>query len=317
MAINDCWYRKYEPRKLEDMILSSSMKKFVEGVIKRGGLSNPIILHGKYGHGKTALGKLLVRLIKLPNKIIIGNTNSDKAYIKTEVMNFLNIQNSKHKILLFDEFDRFSREAKEMLKPLITATATSCSYIFTTNHIENIPTAITKSRAQVISMIPRGDEIEKYEIDIQKRLIHIMKNEGYKPTKDDLPLLKKLVQHVPDYNIRGMILLLQSQLEFEGKLTDEMFESHKSLSYELLDLIKNGKIEDVRKKVMEVDTTTFLRFLFDNAFTIFIQDKIEMMGRMLGEYNFTIPSGIDDKIGLYGLCCDLRIQNKKSKIFVS
>ena len=103
MAINDCWYRKYEPKVLDDMILSRTMKKFVKGVLERGGLSNPILLHGKYGHGKTSFGKLLVRLLKLPNKIMIGNAESGKGYIKEEVYKFLNLQNSSKKVMLIDE----------------------------------------------------------------------------------------------------------------------------------------------------------------------------------------------------------------------
>jgi hypothetical protein len=165
-------------------------------------------------------------------------------------------------------------------------------------------------------MTPKQDEIKEFELDILKRLIFIMKKEGFKPTKPDLPILKRLVTHVPDYNIRKMILLLQFQLEFDGKLSEGMFETNTGLAFELLDLIKLGKEKEVRKKVMEIDTSTFQKFLFDYSFEIFKDEKQKVMGKMMGEYNLTIPAGTDEKIGLYGLCCDLMIMDKKQKIFV-
>jgi len=314
-STNDCWFRKYEPKKLDDMILSRTMKQFTKGIMDRNGISNPILLHGRYGHGKTSYAKLLIRLLKLPNLVIGGGSDDGKGYVKNEIMRFLNTKNNEKKILLTDEFDRFSKPAMELYKPLISSTGRSCSYIFTTNYIEKIPTAITESRVQLINMMPKPEEVKEYETDIIKRLLFIMKNEGYTPTKDDIPILKQLVSHVQYYNIRKMILLMQTQLEFEGKLTNRMFEEQTDIIYEIIDAIKSNNLLELHKKIMEVDVNIFMKFFFDNVFTIFKEEHQLAIAKLMGEYNFTIPMGIDPKIGVYGLCCELIILNNKHNLF--
>ena len=315
MSIADCWYRKYEPKVLADMVLSATMKKFTDGVLERGGLSNPILLFGKYGHGKTSFGKLLIRLLKIRSRIVGGGSDDSKGAIKNEIFTFLNTRNQEKKMVLVDEFDGLSAPAKEMFKKLITSTGRDCSYIFTTNHIDNIPKAIVESRINVIDMTPKTEEVKEFETDIAKRLIFIMKAEGYKPTKEDIPFIKKLIQKVPYYNIRKMIVLMQTQLEFEGKLSEKMFEEQTTLTYELLDSIKTGKIKEMQKQLMKLDVHTFMLFLYDNMFTIFKEEHWVTMGKFIGEWNVAIPTGLDYKIGAFGMCCDLIASNKKFGIF--
>ncbi|GAF99862.1 unnamed protein product, partial [marine sediment metagenome] len=162
------------------------------------------------------------------------------------------------KVVIIDECDRLSAEAQDSLKGLIELTAKKARYIFITNHLERVIPALI-SRTQEFSF--GVNEAGKKDIVMQyfKRACFILDSEQ---VPYDKKIVAKLVtERYPDF--RKVIQELQKFFMMNGEINEFIFNlQDESLSLNLIEAMKAGKVDDVRKLCSSVDPVAFFKSFY-------------------------------------------------------
>ena len=201
----EIWDRKYAPRSMDEYIAAPEMKKKLEMVIKE--LPN-VMLFGIHGIGKGSFVDILLAERKLD---FIKINASDEGLIdvmRGKVKNFATTMGiTKIKIIYFNEADRLTKPAQELLLQLIEDVHKITRFIFVGNDITQIIPEL-RSRCEVVELA--NPPIEQ----IEQRCRWILKAEGV--TSIDKPALAKIIkEHYPD--MRKIINTLKMKIE-DGKL---------------------------------------------------------------------------------------------------
>lgn len=159
------FYEKTSPSQISDFIADDSKQIRRLEMLVKNELTFPsdakkcIILHGRYGAGKTALAKLLPRMIEKhrSNGLIEEafsptfhscSTHSPGRALDLATPTTKPLFASKHYVIL-DEFDNLASNYQKSLKSFITE-YNHVIYIMTTNHLDKIDVGI-RSRSHLIS----------------------------------------------------------------------------------------------------------------------------------------------------------------------
>ena len=103
------WVEKYRPTKIEDCILSESVKDTFKSFLDKGEIPN-LLLAGPPGVGKTTVAKALCNELGADYYVINGSDegrfldtvrNQAKTFASTVSL----VGGSKHKVLIIDEAD--------------------------------------------------------------------------------------------------------------------------------------------------------------------------------------------------------------------
>lgn len=173
-----------EPRSLDDFVISRHdeqmplLKAYVEGSIEfPSSATNTIILHGKYGSGKTRLSRLLPEFIEssraTEDSMINGKVEYETELIscggqslaeKQKKISFIRERmrsgfwpmSGWYRYFIFDEVDEWLSSQSD-LKSLMSNTDARSVFILTTNHIDKLDKGLI-SRAICFEM----DKVEPH-----------------------------------------------------------------------------------------------------------------------------------------------------------
>jgi len=171
------WYKKYEPRTLEEYIGNNEIKNIILNGVKIG--LNSFIFYGDFGLGKSLLAKLLIKKMlgksaKTNSLVINGSLITTKEAFFPKITPFLRtapLFNKKQKIIVIDEADQLSQYIQKSLKKIMDDS--NVVWIFITNHIKKIEKAL-QSRCTIL-------HFKKHPVEnIQKNLIRV-----YEKVKED------------------------------------------------------------------------------------------------------------------------------------
>jgi len=138
---------KYAPKNLAEYVWPSKTAKAKVGIYIKNEMDGHLLLHGRYGTGKTTLSKLLSLEIarqtdptctEVWNLGIAGhqvNTASlDKLRINACLVQF----QLPKQLIVIDEADQMTHKAMDSMKKVMDDTQAFCSFIFCTNYVGKI-----------------------------------------------------------------------------------------------------------------------------------------------------------------------------------
>ena len=156
MSINEqlknIWVEKYRPTKLADMVLSDSLRAFVEECRTKGEIPNMLFV-GNAGTGKTTLAKVIVSEILDAQYLYINASEKNGIdEVRTSILTFAQTKSidGKIKVIFLDEFDNFTDAGQRALRNVMEEYAGNTRFILTGNYLHRIIQPI-QSRCQVFT----------------------------------------------------------------------------------------------------------------------------------------------------------------------
>lgn len=183
---------KYRPQKIEDLVFIDDdyENKFKEW-IKNGEINTHILLYGLPGLGKSSAISVLINELNITDSIRYNMSDKTSIDDMRKVIDFASVSPmiDKYKYIILEEFERASPQAQDSLKFVLDQYSEWCRFIFTTNNISKISSAI-QSRCQAFHF-----KTLKFESFV-KRIANILIKENIKFNPDDV--VKYVNSYYPD-----------------------------------------------------------------------------------------------------------------------
>lgn len=236
------WYKKYQPKTLNDYVFKDIEQKGMIYKWVEDGIMPDIMLSGIQGSGKTSLALVLLNEMKVhPADTLFINASKDNGvdYIREKVSNFIDMcPFGEFRCVVMDEADRLSASAQDALKGIMGSSDSGARFIFTCNDPQRI-IAPLHSRLQTLTF----KALDK--VEFKARLAEILLSEGV-----EFPSLELLDSYMnltyPD--MRKCINLCE-QNSHTGTLTPPLEDDGSVEDYILImaDLFKSGKFKEARE----------------------------------------------------------------------
>ena len=253
MSINEqlknIWVEKYRPSKLADMVLSDTLRSFVEECQRKQEIPN-ILLVGNAGTGKTTLAKVIINEILDAQYLYINASEKNGIdEVRTSILTFAQTKSldGKIKIIFLDEFDNFTDAGQRALRNVMEEYAGNTRFILTGNYLHRIIQPI-QSRCQVFTDFTAP--ISEYG----KRVAYILRQENVQVTSDQIERVREVIRYYyPD--LRRIINYIQRSV-IDGKLCIQDTINNEGFAQEILDKIVNKEdLMSLRKVVIESEQT--------------------------------------------------------------
>lgn len=254
MNKQEIWTFKYEPKSIDEMILSDEMKEKLKEIEKD---CPNVLLCGKPGTGKGTFMNIFLKDTGYDFMKMNASDENSVDDVRSKIKSFatsLGITNKK--IVYLNESDHLSPSAFASLRDLQESVQKNTRFFYLANYPQKIPDPI-KSRSQTISL----NEPPKKEI--LTHCFKILKAENI-TIKNKSGIVDIIKAHYPD--IRQIINTLQ--LNCKNAVFDKVKISTTSDVFEnIFTLMKKSDIDGLRKILRSegVDYPALYEYLYNKA----------------------------------------------------
>lgn len=192
-------------------------------------------------HNTTTARLLVSDTSKFETMYLSGSNDFNIETLRQKVMQFSTgfSVTGKHKVVIIDECENIRDNIQDAFKILLDQ-CKSVSFIFITNEIEKVNTAI-RSRCTQLEYDFSGVDLEEQRTNFIKYAVEICKNEGIE--YDNKGIKELYIKLFPDF--RHLIVSLQQIIDSEQKVTYETIKAltdNGKQNKELYDLILDNTI---------------------------------------------------------------------------
>ncbi len=253
MSINEqlknIWVEKYRPNNLADIVLTDTLRSFVEECRKKQEVPNMLLI-GNAGTGKTTLAKVIINEILDAQYLYINASEKNGIdEVRTSILSFAQTKSidGKIKIIFLDEFDNFTDAGQRALRNVMEEYAGNTRFILTGNYLHRIIQPI-QSRCQVFTDFT--PPISEYG----KRVAYILRQESVQVCPEQIDRLKEVIRyHYPD--LRRIINYIQRSV-IGGELNIGSTINNEGFAQEILEKVVNKEdLMSLRKIVIESEQT--------------------------------------------------------------
>ena len=276
------FYRKYRPKKFDEVVGQQYIIKTLKNVIKTNNISHSYMFVGPRGTGKTSVAKIFAKTINCKNpidgvscetcencKLTNNNENVDIIEMDAasnngvdeirEIKNHVSLMPtfSKYKIYIIDEVHMLSTGAFNALLKTLEEPPKHVIFILATTDFQKVPLTI-KSRCQIFefkpifkqNIIERLKEIsEKENIKIESQALTLIADTAKGGLRDAISLFDQLSTYT-NKNIK-----YNDVIELSGRISQKETE-------ELLKLIINQNYECFFQKIDDLENKSKKFFLY-------------------------------------------------------
>jgi len=229
LDLKGIWAEKYRPQKLDDLILTDTVRKTIQEFDEE--IPN-LLFVGTPGTGKSTLSRIIVNDILKCNYIYINA--SDESGIDTirhKVTNFAQTKSFDGgiKVVILDEADGITAQAQAALRNTMESFAKYTRFILTANYKHKIIPAL-QSRCQFLDIKPTLEAGVRHCYSILKKegieVDDEQKKRFVELVKANFPDLRKTINEIQKHCIDGKLSI--SSISTDNTILSAIFEKIKA-----------------------------------------------------------------------------------------
>jgi replication factor C small subunit len=315
------WTEKYRPKALSEVIGQTIIVKRLKAFVERGNFPN-MIFAGSAGIGKTTCAIALANdLYKGKVEGVLKEVNASDArgidVIRGEIKEFaktIAIADVPIKIIFLDEADALTADAQHALRRTMEKYSKETRFILSANYANKIIDPI-QSRCVVFRFKPLSDQ------DVRDYIDRIAKGEGL---KIDDKAVEALI-YVSEGDLRKLANTLQSAALQHDRITESSIydiaaRARPKEIATMLRLATGGSFEEARSELNGLmvnhgmGAEDILTQCYREVQNMNIPEQMKLkVIKMIGEANFRIVEGANERIQMEALLADIALESKGTK----
>ncbi|VVC02681.1 Replication factor C small subunit [Candidatus Burarchaeum australiense] len=315
------WTEKYRPHTLDELVGQKETVERLKAYVKARNMPH-LLFAGPPGVGKTTATLALCRDLfgeRYRESLLELNASDERGIdvVREKIKDYartMALSEVPFKIIFLDEADALTSDAQNALRRTMELYASTTRFILSCNYSSKVIAPI-QSRCAVF----RFRALEEKEI--ARMLDHIAKKEKLHLTDEGV----KAIIYVSEGDLRMAINALQGAASISGKITDEaVFKaSSRAKPDEIEKMVKHAidgefmKAREALDKVMVeygMSGEDVILQVYKEVTGLDIDDhkKVMMIDR-IGEYNFRLSEGANERIQLEALLAQLMLLGEDSR----
>jgi len=295
---NLLWVEKYRPKRVQDCVLPSGIKKTFQEMVDNGEVHN-LLLSGTAGTGKTTIAKALCDELGCDFMLINCSEDGNIDTLRTKIRNFASTVSlgGGKKVVILDEFDYSNAQSTQpALRGFIEEFAANCRFILTCNFKNRIIEPL-HSRCTTVEFSIPAKEKPKLAGQFMDRVKGILQDEQIK--YDEKVVAELIMRYFPDF--RKVLNELQ-RYSVGGEIDVGILQVVGEIkTKELVGFMKEKNFNEVRKWVvqnLDNDQTRIFRQIYDNLYGYFQPQSIPQAVLILSDYQYKAAFVADAEINL-------------------
>src|SRR6056300_1482297 len=280
------WVEKYRPKKVQDCILSTDLKRVFENILRKGELQN-MMFTGTAGTGKTTVARALCNELDLDYIIINGSEESGIDTLRNKIKQFASSVSLSggYKVVILDEADYLNPQSTQpALRGFIEEFSANCRFILTCNFKNRIIEPL-HSRCSVIEFNTTKKQLAELAAGFMKRLQDILttENVGF----NNKILAELIMRYAPDW--RRVINEVQ-RYSSSGEITADILigMSDQNIAA-LVGYLKSKDFKNMRSWVTnntDIDSSVIFRRIYDTLYDYAQPQSIPAIILILADYQY-------------------------------
>lgn len=314
------WVEKYRPKTLSEVVGQKEIVERLKAFATAKSMPH-LLFAGPAGIGKTtsalALARDLYGADNYKESFLELNASDERGIdvVRGKIKDFartLSLSTSPFKIIFLDESDALTSDAQQALRRTMEMYSTATRFIFSANYSSKIIEPL-QSRCAVFRFKPLSEE------EVAQMLKHVSEKEGVSLSDDAV----KALIYVSEGDMRKSINALQGASFLTKKITEETIfkvcsRARPKEIAEMLESALAGKFVEAREKLDKLmlnygmSGEDVLLQVYREATTLGIPDdaKVKLVDK-IGEYNFRMVEGANERIQLEALLAQIMLLGKK------
>ena len=299
------WVEKYRPKKVQDCILSTDLKKVFENILRKGELQN-MMFTGTAGTGKTTVARALCNELDLDYIIINGSEESGIDTLRNKIKQFASSVSLSggYKVVILDEADYLNPQSTQpALRGFIEEFSGNCRFIMTCNFKNRIIEPL-HSRCSVVEFNVSKKDLADLCGQFMKRVTNILTTEQI--TYEEPVIAELIMKHMPDW--RRVLNELQ-RYSLSGKIDSGILVNIQEVSLNnLMSAMKDKNFKQMRQWVtdnIDVEPAALFRKIYDNMYEFIDPQSIPQLVLILADYQYKNSFVADHELNMVACCTEI------------
>jgi DNA polymerase III delta prime subunit len=276
---------KYRPKTLDEYIGNEHIKEKVKIYLQDNQIPN-LLFYGSPGVGKSSISKIIINTLNCDYIYINASDENGIETVRTKIKSFAStVGFSDIKIIVLDEFDRFSVQAQSALNNTIEAYSQHTRFIMTCNYIERVIPAILSRLQKFDVQPPSKGAVAKHVMGIlDAEHVTYDKKDVAEIIKLQYPDIREIIQSCELQTIND-VLTLDSQALLATNSLNKIFNELANYTVK-----SNVILANIRQIITDNRIKTFdqmFRYIYDKLDTIDVDDMVKAtMIVIIAEYQY-------------------------------